>query len=344
MGPNRGRCTRVVVALLLLLLLLQQIGSRGGGIVADRFDGTFGESAATSSSTVRRWRLLLWLLLEVMVVERVQPTKEMLLLVLLNAGCLGLKIIDAVVVVVVLQRGHPVVVAHGTATNAVVVDVVQTAAIADNAVDGVVIVDGVWCETAAAGAPRRRITRLLIAALVLCAVATQVTNLAAAVAALVPGRTVPRNVTTLVAVVARHVQIPIALLRAVAGQVAALVAVVAARVVRRQAALACDVAASVATVASVQVLLAVTCKVAHLVALVALLAASTATAKLTPIAAGSTGTATTAAAAHVLAVAGKMARSVTLEARISRHFAVTLRDCNWIVAGLVPSSSSPTLL
>lgn len=126
--------------------------------------------------------------------ERVQPTKEMLLLVLLNAGCLGLKIIDAVVVVVVvLQRGHPVVVAHGTATNAVVVvDVVQTAAIADNAVDGVVIVDGVWCETAAAGAPRRRITRLLIAALVLCAVATQVTNLAAAVAALVPGRTVPR--------------------------------------------------------------------------------------------------------------------------------------------------------
>lgn len=137
--------------------------------------------------------------------ERVQPTKEMLLLVLLNAGCLGLKIIDAVVVVVVLQRGHPVVVAHGTATNAVVVDVVQTAAIADNAVDGVVIVDGVWCETAAAGAPRRRITRLLIAALVLCAVATQVTNLAAAVAALVPGRTVPRNVTTLVAVVAGHV-------------------------------------------------------------------------------------------------------------------------------------------
>lgn len=126
---------------------------------------------------------------------------------------------------------------------------------------------------------------------------------------------------------------------------AALVAIVAARVVRRQAALACDVATSVATVASVQVFLAVTCKVAHLVALVALLAASAATAKLTPIAAGSTGTATTAAAAHVLAVAGKMARSVTLEARISRHFAVTLKGCNWIVAGLVPSSSSsPTLL
>lgn len=143
-------------------------------------------------------------------------------------------------------------------------------------------------------------------------------DLAAAVAALVPGRAVPRDVTTLVAVVAGHVQVPIALLRAVAGQVAALVAVVAARVVRRQAALACDVAASVATVAPVQVLLAVTCKVAHLVALVALLAASTAT-ELAPVSAGSTGAAT-AASANVLAVPGVVSRPVTLEARISGHF------------------------
>lgn len=143
-------------------------------------------------------------------------------------------------------------------------------------------------------------------------------DLAAAVAALVPGRAVPRDVTTLVAVVAGHVQVPIALLRAVAGQVAALVAVVAARVVRRQAALTRDVAASVATVAPVQILLAVTCKVAHLVALVALLAAST-TAELAPVSAGSAGAAT-AASANVLAVPGVVSRSVTLEARISGHF------------------------
>lgn len=143
-------------------------------------------------------------------------------------------------------------------------------------------------------------------------------DLAAAVAALVPGRAVPRDVTTLVAVVAGHVQVPIALLRAVAGQVAALVAVVAARVVRRQAALTRDVAASVATVAPVQILLAVTCKVAHLVALVALLAAST-TAELAPVTAGSAGAAT-AASANVLAVPGVVSRSVTLEARISGHF------------------------
>lgn len=265
------------------------------------------------------------------------------MLVLLNAGCLGLEIVDAVVVV--LQRRHPVVVTHLAANVVViVVDVVQTAAIADNAVD-VVVVDGVCCETAAAGAPRRRITRLLIAALILCAVATQVANLATAVAALVPGRTVPRNVTTLVAVVAGHVQIPIALLRTVAGQMAALVAVVAARVVRRQAALARDVAASVTTVAPVQVLLAVTCKVAHLVALVALLTASAAaTAELAPFAAGSAGTATSTstAAANVLAVAGVVARSVTLEARISGHFTVTLKGCNWVAVKFRPSS--PTLL
>lgn len=148
-------------------------------------------------------------------------------------------------------------------------------------------------------------------------------NLAAAVAALVPGRAVPRNVTTLVAVVAGHVQVPIALLRAVARQVAALVAVVAARVVRRQAALARDVAASVTTVAPVQVLLAVTCKVTHLVALVTLLAASTAS-ELAPVSTGSAAefrtSAAAAATADVLAVAGVVARSVTLEARISRHF------------------------
>lgn len=231
MGPDRGRSASVVVALL-LLLLLQQIGSRGGGrgVGADRFDGTFGESARCPAA-VRR--------LQVLMVKRVDPTKEKLLLLvlLLNAGHrLGIVV---VVVAAALQRSHPVVV---TDLAAVVVDVVQTAAIADDAV--VVVVDGVCCETAAAGAPRRRITRLLIAALVLCAVATQVANLATAVAALVPGRAVPRNVTTLVAVVAGHVQVPIALLRAVAGQVAALVAVVAARVVRRQAALARDVAAS----------------------------------------------------------------------------------------------------
>lgn len=143
-------------------------------------------------------------------------------------------------------------------------------------------------------------------------------DLAAAVAALVPGRAVPRDVAALVAVVAGHVQVPIALLRAVAGQVAALVAVVAARVVRRQAALARDVATSVTTVAPVQVLLAVTCKVTHLVALVALLAASAAT-ELTAVSAGTSWT-STAASANVLAVPGVVPRPVTLEARISGHF------------------------
>lgn len=86
---------------------------------------------------------------------------------------------------------------------------------------------------------------------------------------------------------------------------------------------------TVTTVAPVQVLLAVTCKVAHLVALVALLAASATASELTAFAAttGSAGTATTAAAANVLAVAGVMARPVTLEARISRHFLKVALNC-----------------
>lgn len=116
----------------------------------------------------------------------------------------------------------------------VIIDVVQTVAVVQNvaAADSIVVVVNVVVAAAAADAPRRRITRLLIATLVLCAVATQVSNLAAAVAALVPGGAIPRDVTTLVAVVARHVHVPVALLRAVARQMAALVAVVAARVIR----------------------------------------------------------------------------------------------------------------
>lgn len=177
------------------------------------------------------------------------------------------------------------------------------------------------------------------------------TDLAAAVAALVPCRAVPRDVAALVAVVAGHVQVPITLLRAVAGQVAALVAVVAARVVRRQAALARDVATSVATVAPVQVLLAVTCKVTHLVALVALLAASAAT-ELTAVSAGTSWT-STAASANVLAVPGVVSRPVTLEARISGHFfllwtlllsllllALRLLLCLWRSVPAVPSATS----
>lgn len=115
----------------------------------------------------------------------------------------------------------------------IIIDVVQTGAVVQNvaAADSIVIVVNIVVAAAAADAPRRRITRLLIATLVLCAVATQVANLAAAVTALVPGRTIPRDVTTLVAVVARHVHVPVALLRAVTRQMAALVAVVAARVV-----------------------------------------------------------------------------------------------------------------
>lgn len=115
----------------------------------------------------------------------------------------------------------------------IIIDVVQTAAVVQNvaAADNSVVVVDVVVAAAAADAPRRRITRLLIAALVLCAVATQVANLAAAVTALVPGGAIPRNVTTLVAVVARHVHVPVALLRAVTGQMTALVAVVAARVI-----------------------------------------------------------------------------------------------------------------
>lgn len=116
----------------------------------------------------------------------------------------------------------------------IIIDVVQTVAVVQNvaAADSVVVVVNIVVAAAAADAPRRRITRLLIATLVFCAVATQVSNLAAAVAALVPGGAIPRDVTTLVAVVARHVHVPVALLRAVARQMAALVAVVAARVIR----------------------------------------------------------------------------------------------------------------
>lgn len=104
---------------------------------------------------------------------------------------------------------------------------VQNVAAADSIV--VIIVD---VAAAAADAPRRRITRLLIASLVLCAVATQVTNLTAAVTALVPGGTISRDVTTFVAIVAGHIHVPVAFLRTVARQMAALVAVVAARVIR----------------------------------------------------------------------------------------------------------------
>lgn len=125
----------------------------------------------------------------------------------------------------------------------VIIDVVQTAAVIQNvaAADNVVVVVVViivvvvcsdTVAAAAADAPRRRITRLLIAALVLCAVTTQVTDFATAVAALVPGGTIPRDVTTLVAIVAGHIHVPVALLRAVACQMSALVAIVAARVVR----------------------------------------------------------------------------------------------------------------
>lgn len=213
----------------------------------------------------------------------------------------------------------------------IIIDVVQTAAViqyvaaADNVVVVVVIVVVVCSDTvaaAAADAPRRRITRLLIAALVLCAVATQVTNFATAVAALVPGGTIPRDVTTLVAIVTGHIHVPVALLRAVACQMTALVAVVTARVVRRETAVTGNVAATVTTVASVQILLAITCKVSHLVAFVALLATSTAAAAATTaseLAVPGSSWATTTSA-NVLAITGVMSRPVTLEARISRHF------------------------
>uniref|UniRef100_T1DFN7 Uncharacterized protein n=1 Tax=Psorophora albipes TaxID=869069 RepID=T1DFN7_9DIPT len=97
----------------------------------------------------------------------------------------------------------------------------------------------------------------------------------------------------------------------------ALVAVVAARVIGREAAVTRNVAASVTAVAPVQILLAVTCKVAHLVAFVALFATATATAEFATWSAGPAATTTTA---NVLAVAGIMSRPVALEARISRHF------------------------
>ena len=76
----------------------------------------------------------------------------------------------------------------------------------------------------------------------------------------------------------------------------------------------------------------------HLVALVALLAASTAT-ELAPVATGSAGTATTAAATNVLAVAGVVARSVTLEARISGHFLVAFAEGYFLLGCVVAYSA-----
>lgn len=206
---------------------------------------------------------------------------------------------------------------------------IQNVAAADNnvvvvVVAVVIIIVVVVCSdtvaAAAADAPRRRITRLLIAALVFCAVATQVTDFAATVAALVPGGTIPRNVTALVAIVTGHVHVPVALLRAVACQMTALVAVVTARVVRGETAVTGNVAATVTAVAPVQILLAITCKVSHLVAFVALLAtaaaAATTTASELTVPWSSRAASTSA---NVLAIAGIVPRPVTLEARISRH-------------------------
>lgn len=95
---------------------------------------------------------------------------------------------------------------------------------------------------------------------------------------------------------------------------AALVAVVAARVVGRQAAVTSNVTASIATVAPVQILLAVACKVTHLVALIALLPTSE-----VPAVARSTDSAATTTTADVLAVTGVVAGAVTLEASIRGH-------------------------
>lgn len=208
---------------------------------------------------------------------------------------------------------------------------IQNVAAADNnvvvvVVAVVIIIVVVVCSdtvaAAAADAPRRRITRLLIAALVFCAVATQVTDFAATVAALVPGGTIPRNVTTLVAIVTGHVHVPVALLRAVACQMTALVAVVTARVVRGETAVTGNVAATVTAVAPVQILLAITCKVSHLVAFVALLATAAAATTTTTTASELTvpwSSRAASASANVLAIAGIVPRPVTLEARISRH-------------------------
>lgn len=115
----------------------------------------------------------------------------------------------------------------------IVINVIQTTAVVQNvaAADNIVVIV-VDVAAAAADAPRRRITRLLIASLVLCAVATQVANLTAAVTALVPSGTIPRDVTTFVAIVTRHIHVPVAFLRTITCQVAALVAVVTARVIR----------------------------------------------------------------------------------------------------------------
>lgn len=168
----------------------------------------------------------------------------------------------------------------------------------------------------------RRVTRLLIPTLVLCAVATQVADLATAVARLVTGRTVARDVATLVAVIARHVHVAVALLRAVAGQMATLVAVVATRIIRRQAAVACDMATAVAPVAPVQVFLAVACEVSHLVTLVALLPP----AKVTTVTRSADSAAT--ASTNILTVASKVTGTVTLEASVCRHHLGGLFVCS----------------
>lgn len=98
------------------------------------------------------------------------------------------------------------------------------------AVDVVIVVDAIATAVllAAVGAPRRRITRLLIAALVLRAVTTQMTDLATAVAALIPSRTVPRDMSALVTVVTGHVHLTLPLIWTVACQMASLITVVAA--------------------------------------------------------------------------------------------------------------------
>lgn len=76
-------------------------------------------------------------------------------------------------------------------------------------------------------------------------------------------------------------------------------------------------ATSVTAVAPVQILLAVTCKVSHLIAFVALLATAAATTAELSVAGSSR---TTTSSTNILAIAGIVARPVTLEARISGHF------------------------
>lgn len=125
--------------------------------------------------------------------------------------------------------------------------------------------------------------------------------------------------STLVTVVAGHVHVPVTLLWTVTGKMTALVAIVAARVVRRQATIACNVAAAVTAVATIQILLAVACKVTHLVALVTLLTSASAS-ELTPVSTRATGTTAAATSSNVLTIAGIVTRPVALKASISRHF------------------------